>query len=266
MILADQLREFGRAQFARQHLVTHDGHCRGFAGIDAPVSFAAHQHGELLLIGHRGAAGLAPENTLPSFALAAAHGCDAVELDVHYAHGELLVIHDATLERTTNGRGGLQEHSLAALRELDAGNGARIPTLAEVLAALPRGLGVNVELKGTGTATPVAALLGDGTDHDVLVSSFNLQRLKEFHELAPRVPVAPLFSSWRRDAWRLADALGAWSINLAVRLATRERIAAAHERGLRVLVYTVNDKTTAARLTRYGVDGLFTDYPDGRLG
>lgn len=216
-------------------------------------------------MGHRGAAGLAPENTLPSFELAVTHGCRAVELDVRWVHGELLVMHDATLDRTTNGQGRLDQVSLEELRRLDAGGGAQIPTLQEVLAVLPGHVGVNIELKGAATAAPVAAVLGARERPNVLVSSFDLARLTDFHRLCPGAPIAPLFARWRPDAWQIADRLRAWSINLAVKLATKRRIALAHERGLRVLAYTVNDKRTAARLASRGVDGLFTDFPDGRL-
>lgn len=106
----------------------------------------------VLIIGHRGAAGLSPENTLPSFRRAWALGVNAVELDVHLVEDELVVIHDDTLERTTNGQGPVAGRSLAALRGLDAGGGWPIPLLREVVAALPAGAGLNVELKGTGTA------------------------------------------------------------------------------------------------------------------
>src|SRR4051794_29972802 len=105
-----------------------------------------------LIIGHRGAAGLEPENTLRSFARAIEIGVDAIELDVYCVDDRLVVIHDDTLERTTNGRGEVMKSTFAALRQLDAGRGERIPTLEEVFAAVPERLTVNVELKGSGTA------------------------------------------------------------------------------------------------------------------
>lgn len=226
------------------------------------MAFRNHQSGRCLTIGHRGAAGLAAENTLPGFELAARLGVDAVELDIHWAHGALWVIHDATLERTTDGAGALEDSDFNTLRRLDAGAGAPIPLLEEVLAVIPASIGINIELKGKGCAAPAAAMLATHLERDLLVSSFDYGELQRFHRLRPEIPVAPLFSRWRPDAWRRAAQVEAWSINLAARIATDARINVAHERGFKVLVYTVNDPADAARLTRSGVDGLFTDFPD----
>lgn len=214
-----------------------------------------------LVIGHRGAAGLAPENTLPSFRRAWACGVGAVELDVYAVDRQLVVVHDDTVDRTTNGSGAVSGFSLADLRALDAGAGAPIPLLEEVVAELPAGMGLNVELKGPGTAAPVAQFL---TRHavDALVSSFDHAELYAFRRFDRTTPVAPLFSRWQAAAWELAGELDAWSINLSVRAATRPRLAAARERGLRVLVYTVNDLATARALIAAGATGVFTDFPD----
>src|SRR5262249_34681489 len=146
-----------------------------------------------LIIGHRGAAGLEPENTLRSFARAIEIGVDAIELDVYYVDGHLVVIHDDTLERTTNGRGDVMAQSFDGLRRLDAGGGERIPTLDEVFATVPSGFTVNVELKGPGTAEPVARCIADNADVDALVSSFDHPELTRFHAAASAVRVAPLF-------------------------------------------------------------------------
>jgi glycerophosphoryl diester phosphodiesterase len=190
----------------------------------------------ILVIGHRGAAGLVPENTLPSFQRAFDCGVGAVELDVE---GELIVIHDDTLERTTDGTGPLAERRLAELRRLDAGSGWPIPLLAEVTAALPAGVGLNIELKGPDTAEPVAAFLARHALPDVLVSSFEHDELTRFHALAPDVRVAPLFHKWQDDAWAIAAGLG-----------------------LRTFVYTVNDLDEARLLIANGATGIFTDFPD----
>ena len=152
---------------------------------------------QFLLIGHRGASGLAPENTLASFAKAVALGADGVELDVRLADGEIVVIHDERVDRTTNGSGQVSEMSFAALRGLNAGDGEQIPTLAEVLAALPRDVAINVELKGAGTAEPVAAMLAD-QQRPLLVSSFDHGALAQFHAALPkhslRTVAAPMAS------------------------------------------------------------------------
>ncbi|MEQ8486779.1 MAG: glycerophosphodiester phosphodiesterase family protein [Pseudomonadales bacterium] len=216
----------------------------------------------VLIIGHRGAAGLSPENTLPSFRRAWALGVNAVELDVHLVEDELVVIHDDTLERTTNGQGPVAGRSLAALRGLDAGGGWPIPLLREVVAALPAGAGLNVELKGAGTAAAAARYLSGLPGVDLLASSFDHDELVRFHDLAPNVPVAPLYDRWRDDVWETAAELGAWSVNLSRRAVTAERVQEAARRGLAVLVYTVNDLNEAGRLIGMGVRGVFTDYPD----
>lgn len=217
---------------------------------------------QVVIIGHRGAAGLCPENTLPSFRRAWGLGVSAVELDVHVVENELVVIHDETLERTTNGQGPVAKRPLASLRALDAGGGWPVPLLREVVAELPAAGGLNVELKGAGTAAPAAAYLSGLTAVDLLVSSFDHDELAQFHELAPDIAVAPLYDRWRDDVWETAAALGAGTVNLSRRVVTAERVNAATRRGLQLLVYTVNDLQEAGRLIEMGVRGIFTDYPD----
>jgi glycerophosphoryl diester phosphodiesterase len=240
-------------------------HCRGFAQIDVPMGFHQHRFGQCLIIGHRGAAGLAPENTLPAFALAARHCADAIELDIRFAHNILWVIHDATLDRTTDAVGRLEDHTAAQLRRVNAGGGAHLPTLEQVLEATPAEIGINIELKGAGCAAPLAVLLQGYPGRDLLVSAFSLEELYEFQRLCPHVRRAPLFSRWHTDLWDIARDLGSWSINLPTRLASVRRVDRAHAIGLRLMVYTVNQARVAQRLIGYGVDGVFTDYPDGRL-
>jgi glycerophosphoryl diester phosphodiesterase len=216
----------------------------------------------ILIIGHRGAAGLRPENTLPSFACACELGVVAVELDVHSVEDQLVVIHDDTLERTTNATGPVAACSVAELQTLDAGGGAGVPLLREVFQLLPDRIGINIELKGANTALGLARFLSGHSERDVLVSSFDHAALGAFHNACATVAVAPLFGRWKRNVWEVAERLGAWSINLSARIATPERIAEAHRRGYRVLVYTVNDLEAAAPLVASAVDGVFTDYPD----
>lgn len=263
-----------------------------------------------LIIGHRGAAGLAPENTLAGFARAAALGVHGVELDVHCVHGHLLVIHDDRLDRTTSGRGELATLDIGELRALDAGNGQPIPCLREVFESLPAEVGINVELKGPDTGAPVFSMLRDlagighpnpaahanasrkrgdagrrldalatkvgdgcrraGASHarrDVLVSSFELDELGRFAKLARGAfAVAPLFQRWNARIPEHAAKLGAWSVNLGVRAATRQRIQRLRNRGFRVLVYTVDDPADAERLFDWGATGIFSDRPDRMIG
>ncbi|MDP6375378.1 MAG: glycerophosphodiester phosphodiesterase family protein [Pseudomonadales bacterium] len=223
------------------------------------MAFDAHP----LVIGHRGAVALAPENTLASFHAAISLGVHAVELDVQWHAGELWVIHDDTLERTTNGVGPLTGLSRDELLLLDAGDGERIPRLQQVLDSLPVSVGVNIELKGQATAEPVARALTDTRGRDVLVSSFDHGELHRFFELAqPGIRLSPLFYKWQDDVWQIARDFNAWSVNLSERLATAARVEAALSHGLKVLVYTVNNLSKARKLVRHGVAGVFTDRPD----
>lgn len=215
------------------------------------------------IIGHRGAAGLEPENTLRSFSRAVRLGVDAVELDVHWVHDELIVIHDDTLERTTNGTGPLDSISLAELRELDAGAGERIPTLTEALDLLLTDCAVNIELKGSGTAIPVARLLKQHYPcAEVLVSSFMLTELRAFHEVCPEVDIAPLFGRRAPDLAKLEASLSPWSVHLSRRNANATLIRAIRDAGYRCLIYTVNEPDEAAALLGHGASGVFTDFPD----
>jgi glycerophosphoryl diester phosphodiesterase len=216
----------------------------------------------VVVFGHRGAAGLAPENTLPSFRRAVECGVNAVELDVHVLEGALVVIHDDTVDRTTDGSGTLARLGLAGLRALDAGAGARVPLLEEVVGELPAHVGLNVELKGPGTAAPLAAFLARHPGLDVVVSSFDHALLRAFRQLDGRTRVAPLVSRWQSGVWQVARELDAWSLHFSRRAANARRLAHAAELGLRRFVYTVNDLAEARRLLSLGADGVFTDYPD----
>ena len=231
----------------------------------APLPKANRDDG-LWVIGHRGAAGLAPENTLASFAYAVHLGVDAIELDVHLsADQHLVVIHDEHVDRTTNGNGTVADVPLAALRMLDAGDGERVPTLDEVLEAAPGHVAVNIELKGRGTAAPVARAIA-ACKRPLLVSAFDHGELGRFHGLCPTIPCAPLLGRWRQGVLDTARELGAWSINLADRVADPATVDTIRANGYQCLVYTVNDAERAAALRAMGVGGVFSDFPDRLLG
>lgn len=214
-----------------------------------------------LLIGHRGAPGHAPENTLASFAAAVALGVDGIELDVHLADGRLVVIHDQRLEKTTNGRGLVADQPFARLRRLDAGNGERVPTLDEVLDLVPEQLLLNVELKAAGTAEAVARRLA-GEPRRLLVSSFDHAELARFHARCPAVPCAPLARHWRPSLRTAVAAVRARTLNLADRAATPTRLRQAMGWGCSCLIFTVDEPRRAAQLRSWGAGGVFTDYPD----
>lgn len=222
-----------------------------------------------LRIGHRGARGHAPENTLLSLDAALKLGVDMIEIDVQlHPSGELLLMHDLWVDRTTNGRGALAQLPLATLRSLDAGQGQRIPTLREALQLIDQRTRVNIELKSwDGTAAAVAALLRDfcaegWTPAQFLVSSFHLPELDAMREAAPEIPRGVLFCGVPLDWAAAASELEAECLNIASEFADARLIVDAHARGLPVYAYTVNDPAEAAALRAIGVDGVFSDVPE----
>ena len=225
-----------------------------------------------LVIGHRGAKGHAPENTLASIARALELGADFVEIDVQLHRGELLVLHDLRLERTTDGTGRLAERDLAYLRRLDAGGGQGLPTLPQVLDLVDRRAGVNVELKiGAGTTQAVATVLAQYLKRgwraeQFLVSSFIHPELLVFRELLPQVPVGALLMGVPLDLAACATRIGAAALNISDEFAEPALIEDARRRGLKIYVYTVNHPDEIARFRALGVDGIFTDYPDRARG
>lgn len=222
-----------------------------------------------LLIGHRGARGLAPENTLRALEAGILAGAPWLEFDVQrHPSGELFLLHDLSLDRSTNGRGLPGELSWEALRALDAGLGERLPTLDEALDLIDQRAGVNIELKTwDGTAAAVAAKLRERVAagwplEQLLVSSFHLPELFEFHQLAPEIPVGALLCGVPLDWAACASELQAASLNLSSEFVDARLVADAKSRGLAVYVYTVNDPEEYRRLAALGIDGVFTDYPD----
>src|SRR5882724_4137122 len=219
-----------------------------------------------LCIGHRGAGGHEPENTLRSIRRALELGAHGIEIDVRLVHGELLVMHDGKLDRTTNGHGYLVRKSLAALRELDAGKGERIPTLREVFETVNRRAFINIELKARRTARSVCTLIQEFVQkhgwryEDFLVSSFNRAELRAVHD--PKIPIGLLLTRPTRLYGLSARRVRACAVHPAVRFVTARFVADAHRRGLRVFPYTANATTEIARLRKLGVDGVFTDYPE----
>jgi glycerophosphoryl diester phosphodiesterase len=223
---------------------------------------------KLFCFGHRGARGHEPENTVRSVRKALELGADGVEVDVHLADGKLVVIHDDTLARTTNGHGRVSKKSFNYLRSLDAGLGERIPTLAEIFNAVNRRAVINVELKGSHTAAPVAALVAEYVNRhgwsfdDFLVSSFDHARIREARQCCPDLRIGPLIMKAPRGLAKFAETLGAWSLHADKRCVTSKLVADAHGRGLKVFVFTVNEPGEIARMKKLGVNGVFSDFPE----
>lgn len=230
-----------------------------------------------LVLAHRGASAYAPENTLAAFNLAFELGADGVELDVSLTRdGIPVVIHDDTVDRTTNGRGAVNQFTLAELQRLDASNrmekyrGEKIPTLEEALRAVgKRGL-VNIEIKSTGLKTDgiemavLAAIENTGASR-VLISSFNPLALRRMFLLDPRLPrgllYAPRLPIFLRRAW-LRPLVRPAALHPHFSMVTRDLVAWAHQRGYQVNTWTVDEPDVARRLIEWGVDGIITNKPD----
>lgn len=221
----------------------------------------------MLIIGHRGAMGHAPENTLLSIQTALEMGVDWIEIDVYNVAGELVVIHDPTVDRTTNGSGEVMKHSLAELRALDAGEGQQIPLLAEVFTVVNQQAGINIELKGPETAEPTVNFIHEqlkqGWTYDqILVSSFDHTMLKTVHAQDPQINIGALIFHIDEDEIDTYKAMGAYSVNPWLMTVTHPFVQAAQAQGLKVYVYTVNEPADIDRMRVWGVDGIFTNFPD----
>jgi glycerophosphoryl diester phosphodiesterase len=224
---------------------------------------------QCLLIGHRGACGYEPENTLLSFSKAIEMGVHGVELDVHVCKtGELIVIHDSSLERTTNGIGKITEKTLDELKLLDAGKGEKIPTLAEVLdLAKEKSIMVNIELKGYGTLIPTVNLLKEYfqkgfAPSKIIITSFIHQYIKDMRSMLPVVSTGLLIRSELLGFAALAETADADYLVTFYEFANENVIEDAHSRGVKVMTYTVNDKEKIKKLKDMGVDGIITNFPD----
>ena len=236
--------------------------------------FNTHQ-----VIGHRGGAAYAPENTLAAFDKAHELGCRFIEFDVMLnADGEPYIFHDENLKRTTNAKG---EFGLATgdyLLSLDAGRwfskqftGEKIPTLRAALEWLSdSGMQANIEIKpypGFASATTISTLTHINRFWPVkkelpLVSSFNLEALKLCQSLAPEMPLGLLLSKWQDNWLQLAQELNCYSVHISLDMANQARVAEIRQNGFAVAVYTVNSRRKANKLFDWGVNAVFSDYPD----
>ncbi|MFH8804023.1 glycerophosphodiester phosphodiesterase [Streptomyces sp. NPDC017936] len=227
----------------------------------------------LLTIGHRGVMGVEPENTLRSFVAAEHAGLDVVELDLHLSKdGALVVMHDADVDRTTDGSGPVADHTLAELRALDAGRGERVPVFEEVLETVS--LPLQAEIKDVQAARALAGVLRErDLVERVEVSSFHDEAVAEIARLVPGVRTA-LISSLRPsrtssgegtpvglDVVERAVAVGAATVCLNIRRLTLETVEHARERGLRIIGWVVNTPDHLRLVRALELDGVTTDHP-----
>jgi glycerophosphoryl diester phosphodiesterase len=230
-----------------------------------------NERGRVWVVGHRGAMGHCPENTMASFERGLELGADWIELDVHLsADGALVVIHDETLDRTTNGHGLVRNRTLAELKQLDAGQGQAVPSLDEVLAwARERNTIVDIEIKnaplyyeGIEEAVVSCANQHDMTDQ-VIVISFDHASVARVKQLEPRLATGVLYACRPTDAGvGLARAAGADAVLPNWAYVTAEDVATAHAAGLSVAPWTSSDPDVLRELIARGVDAIGTNHPD----
>ncbi len=237
--------------------------------LDVVLLFDIISPNDVLKIGHRGACGYEPENTLASFKKALELKVDMIELDVYLCStGEIVVIHDNRVDRTTDGTGYVKDKSLKELRNLDAGNGEKIPLLGEALDLIDRKAVVNIELKGEGAVRPVTGLIekyiavqGWSID-DFLVSSFNHYELVEVKEICPDLKIGANIKAVPIGYCDFAERIGAYSVHPSFEFINDDFVDDAHRRGLKIYCWTVDDPEDIKRAAALNVDGIFSNFPD----
>lgn len=218
------------------------------------------------IIGHRGAKGYEPENTLCSFKKALELNVDMIEFDVRaLASGELVIMHDATLYRTTNGSGRMAGISFSQLRKLDAGKGEKIPTLQEAMDLIGQKVQVYIELKGHNVADPVADVLGQylkagWRKENILVASFKHDELQVFHQRMPKIKILALYHRGVGKYFGISgkiEEIRFWrrfNINCLIRMA--------RSKNAEFVIGTSNRHAQVRKFAELGVDAIVTNYPD----
>lgn len=219
---------------------------------------------KVLRIGHRGARGHAPENTLASIGKAISLGCDLTEVDVQRtADGSLILLHDERVDRTTNGKGVIADMNLEEVRKLDAGGGQRIPTLEEALDAAQGRIGLILELKAEGLAYDVSGIVrASGFPGEIIYASFLHDELQHVRRADPDANTLVLFKRVPKDPAVEAARLQATHVGLRFDTATPPLVRILHKAHRRVFVYTVNKSADIARMRGLDVDGIVSDFPD----
>ena len=218
----------------------------------------------VIRVGHRGAAGHAPENTLAAIDAGIACGVDFVEIDLRCtSDGIIVALHDATVNRTTDGTGRIARLSLQDVKRLVAGKGQQIPTLQEVLDAAGGRAGLMLELKVRGIAGQVVTAVHQaGFKKPVIYASFLYDELPQVQEADPDADRMALFDRLPNPSVARATRYAASCVGLRHDRATRRLIESFHHSNLRVFVYTANHPSDIERALSLGVDGIISNFPD----
>lgn len=219
------------------------------------------------VIAHRGASFEAPENTLVAFERAIDAHADGIELDVMEVDGEIFVFHDRYLRRLAAHPGRFQDLTQEQIRALRVFSQHPVPTLDETLAFIAGRCWVNIELKSAVDLTRLLstiehAIQAHGFENEqFLISAFNHHWLRDIKQARPATRIGALSASCMLDYATFAEALGAYSVHIDVDFVTPELVTDAHQRGLLLYVYTVDEPEDILMLQEWGVDGIFTNHP-----
>jgi glycerophosphoryl diester phosphodiesterase len=223
----------------------------------------------MLKIGHRGARGYEPENTILGFQKAIELHVDQIELDVHLSSdNELMVIHDETIDRTTNGKGFVNQFSLQELKDFRMEKEQQIPTLSEVFDLIDQKCSINIELKSYETADKVVELIEQYVlekkwkYNQFLVSSFDWNALQQVAFSNPEISIGVVTETDLDLALAFAKVIQAKSIHPYFHLLTIENTASMQEEGFQIFPWTVNEIEDIERIKRYNVNGIISDFPD----
>jgi len=219
---------------------------------------------KILIIGHRGARGIEPENTIRSFKKALELCVDYIECDVHLTKdNQIVLMHDHTVERTTNGSGAVNTFTFDEIRELDAGKGEKIPTLQELLDLARGKVRLHIELKDeSATESTIRLVEKNNMIDQVFLTSGNTQALKKVRELNPSISMEHIFGDPPPNAIDLALSVGAKRVSCHISHLTREFVQKAHENGIQVIAWPPNTPEESQKATECGVDLICTDRPD----
>ena len=223
----------------------------------------------MLIIGHRGASGYAPENTLDAFELAFSQGADGIECDLFQVEQSTsIVIHDFHLDRTTNGTGYVPECHLSDIRTLNAGQGQTIPLLIELFNAMPKGKWCNLELKYIANLNSwineLSNLLTTFPEitSQLVISSFHHPWLNRISKALPDVKVAYLIAHYPLHLKKTIREFNAFAVNVDINILDQKLVDVIHANKQQVWVFTVNKVDDMKRCKKMGVDGIFTNFPD----
>ena len=223
----------------------------------------------MLKIAHRGAKGYEPENTLQAFQKALDLNADGIELDVHLSSdGHIIVIHDETIDRTTNGKGFVNTLSLSELKSFLIADQLEIPTLNEVFDLMDKKCLINIELKGAGTSNKVVSLIEkyisekNWNYEHFIISSFDWNMLQEVHNLNPNIAIGVLTEENIDTALAFAEKIKARAIHPDYQLLNQENTKEIQKKGFLVLPWTVDSDEDIQKIKSYNVDGIISDFPD----